>query len=218
MINNLFEFYNNELTFYSQVTKENKTISNLILIIGIISFILFWYFFISQNQYLWAICGIIVFAIMFYILIWLNGKTIKRKFPEMYISPLKWNSNKFNELFIKKISARIKNETEQNLDLIQKQIKENAEKEKTSSVIIFTTFGALFIPLWSTYIAGLMGIFKEDLKFLTINFIVITLLILTLSFFSHSLIELRDNLLTNHKKWNGLNDLITEYRIRKNVG
>ncbi|GGW48690.1 hypothetical protein [Arenibacter certesii] len=216
MINELFEFYKKELTFSSLVTKDNRKISNLILFVGGILLITFWYLFITHNQFLWTVGGILVVVISFYLLIYLNGKTVKNKFPEMYISTFKWSSNKFNDLFLEKLGEKIKNESELNLDLIQKQIKEKENKEKTSSVIIFTLFGALFIPLWSTYIAALMDTYKENSQIMTFNFLSITFLIFIISFFGYMFLDIRDNLLSDFQKWNKLNNLITEYRIRKN--
>jgi len=151
-------------------------------------------------------------------LIWLNGRTIKRKLPDIYISPFKWNSKKLNELFIDKLGGRIKNEGEPNLDLIQKQIAENANNEKIPSIIILTTLGALFVPLWSVYINEVMEINKGNIKLLTVTFLFFFTFILIISISARTVVEIRDNLSTDYMKWNRLNYLITQYRIKTTSG
>ncbi len=218
MIDDLFDFYKNELTFYSQVTKENKNLKNTIFFSGFIFLFLGFLFFIYTKQYFWFVIGTIIFVINSLITVWLEGRTIKDKFPEMYISPFKWNSKKLNELFIDKLGKKIKNESKSNLDLIQKQIKENADNEKIPSIIIITTLGVLFVPLWSVYISEVMEIYKGNFKLLTITFLLFFIFILIISISARTVIGIRDNLSTDYMKWNRLNYLITQYRIKKKVG
>ncbi len=184
MTKELFHYYKENLIFYSQVTKENKVISNLIIVSGLSLFCFIWYYLIIiKNEYYCVLIEVVIVVVTYLLLSWLNGKTIKRKFPEMYISPLNWDSNKFNDLFIQRLTEKIENLSEENIELLQKQIKENGDKEKISFVTMFSIFGVLFIPLWDTYLSKLFDAFKSDIKVMTINFILIIFLIFLLSFF-----------------------------------
>lgn len=132
----------------------------------------------------------------------------------MYISKLEWDSIKFDELFLKKLSEKLA-DIKPDLDLIQSQIADKAARGKTTNIIKTSILGALFVPLWSSYISEIMGVFKSDINQLTTMLIIFSILILATSYLGYLVIELRDNNLSDYHKWNKLNDLITDYRIRK---
>lgn len=214
IVDELFEFYKKELTFYAKVTIVNSKILNFILILWILIYLICFYFVIFEQKYLLSILGIGSFFLVYYIQVRLNTKVIKDKFPEMYISKLEWDSIKFDELFLKKLSEKLA-DIKPDLDLIQSQIADKAARGKTTNIIKTSILGALFVPLWSSYISEIMGVFKSDINQLTTMLIIFSILILATSYLGYLVIELRDNNLSDYHKWNKLNDLITDYRIRK---
>lgn len=217
MVNNLFEFYKKELTFYSQISKENSKTKLLIFLVGICFFIVLWYFFILLNAFIYGFLGMMMLLASLILILWLNGKTIKSKFPELYITAFKWDTIKLNNLFLEKLNKKIENISDESLNLIQDQIKENAKKAKTSSLIIMTTFGSLFIPLWSTYISEILSASNGNITQINNLFIIFFILTLIIFYVSFMIVKFYDDIITNFQKWERLNQLITELRILKGI-
>jgi len=218
MIDNLFDIFINKATFNSQVTIENKNLKNSIFFTGFLFIFLGFSFFIYTKQFFWFIIGGIIFVINSFITVWLEGRTIKVKFSEMYISLLKWDAKKFDDFFANIIGEEIKNISKSSLDLLQKEITKRANKEKISSKIIISTMLILFVPLWSVYLSEVLGIFSVNLESLSTIFAVFFFSCLIISMIVSAFVELSDNVFTNYSKWNRLNNLITHYRIKNNIG
>lgn len=199
IVEDLFKYYNKELTFYSKVPAKYKIISNIFFILGIIAYLSFFYFFSFEKEYIYILLASIALFLPIFIKRYLNIK-------------YEWKTQEFNKLISSKLSRKLKG-MDLNLDLVQKQITEKASKEKASSVINISVLGALLVPLWGIYIVEIMKTVNGDIKGLTTMFSLLFILALGVSILVSSMSLLKDQLLKNYQKWNKLNDLITDYRI-----
>ncbi|MBU2945805.1 hypothetical protein [Zobellia uliginosa] len=216
MVTELFEYYEAELTYYSQVSKENKITSTIVLIVVFVLFLLCQYFVFFTNQYLFELWGFGILFVGLLFIQFLNLKTIENKFPDIYISQWRWDYRKFNDLILVKLSNKLE-ETNPNLDLLQNQIEKNINKEKTSFILQTSIFAGLFLPLWSAFVSQIMEIAAENFLNLSIKFTIFTVLIFGLAITGNYFSDVRYTLFTDYKKWSKLNDLITEYRLLKKV-
>ena len=215
MVDELFEYYKTHLTFNSQISRcskiKNYTVAVFILIIYIISF----YKIIFERSLLSALLIVSVLLILILLYIVLTGNYIKNNNPKFYIQ--KPNSKEFKKKVYKLLSDKL-NESNIDIDLLQQQIKKNADKEKTSLIITATFSLALFVPVWGSYTSEIMKTANCDFNLLNSLLGMFTLIIISFSLLVYLFTILVDRFFTNYQKWSNLNDLITECRIRKTIG
>ncbi|MBN1990457.1 MAG: hypothetical protein JW783_13725 [Bacteroidales bacterium] len=216
MIESFIKYYSENLTFNAIVIKKNGIAKNLIFWFLMLFASSILMFFISTKMYYWSlvVIPILVFAVI--LGLYFNAMTIKKYYPKIYISKLKWSSEKLNEMIFSRLDAYIsEKKIENKIDEIQRIINEKAKNEKLPFIMRSSTFIALFLPLWNSYIDKLLEYYKIDIKAMTIISLFIIILILVITIYIPMIYVLRDNFLTRYKKLNSLSELLDEYKIWK---
>lgn len=217
MINNLFKYYKNNLTFEGAVIRENGFWKNSPFYLLLLTYIGFVISFTITHSWYFGILAIIFFISSALASKIINASFIKVEFNDFWVSKFSWSRSEFNNMFLDKLEKHLKNKDDNQLDIIQELIKERANRTKIHSIVFMSTFAGLFIPLWNSYINTVMNSMKkEEIVSMTYLFLIFLLLIISVSLLSPILADIRDILITQYMKWNKLNDLISEMRLRKN--
>lgn len=216
MIENLINYYSSNLTFYSIVTKKNGIMKNSFFWVAtLISAGLLFYF---QMNNLYILCFSIIPLLFASILIgrYFNAMTIKKLYPEIYISRFKWSNEMINVMIYNRLDSYLKEENLFNkTGEIKRLISEKAKNERLPFIICSSAFMALFLPLWYSYIEKVLDYFKSDLKAITSIALFITILIGSIIMYFPMIYSLRDRFLSRYKKLNDLSELLDEYELMK---
>lgn len=216
MIDDLFKFYKDNLTFESAVIRKNGFLKNGVFYLLICAYICFGISFMITHNWFFGIIAIIIIVTS---VIWgrvINVLLIKAKYPAFWSSWISWSNSEFNKMFLDRLEDYLKDKDDNKLDKIQELIKERVNRAKYPSIVFISTFAGLFIPLWSSFINAIMDSMKKNgIEMMGFVFLIFSLLIISVSFNSPMFAELRDNLITQYMKWNQLNDLISDMRLRR---
>jgi hypothetical protein len=223
MINELFNLYKSRLTFKGLVVSKNGIFANSIYFILLILCTL-WLLLHITNTYFLLYLPLSLIPVIFGQLI--NSRTIKKKYPEFWISYWKHAHTGFHNLYlttlenylIKVFDVSHFSEIEDiKLDKIQNEIKERANQEKAPYIIVASTFIGLFIPLWSAYVVEILDIFSGSVDLLSQIFGMILIAILSIAIIAPAIKSIRDITITKFHQWTRLNNLITELRSRQQI-
>ncbi len=216
MIDDLFNFYKDNLTFESAVIKQNGFLKNTLFYLLVLAYVGLGISYLITQNYAFGITAIVLIILSVFVGRFINALLIKAKYPSLWLSCFNWSSKGFNKMFLDRLEIYLKDIDDSKLDKIQELINERANRAKIPSIIFISTFAGLFIPLWSSYISTTMDLIKEKgIEATGLIFLMFLLLIFSVSFISPMLSEIRDNVITRHMKWNQLNDLISDMRLRK---
>jgi hypothetical protein len=223
MINDFIKFYNENLTFYAifglllilcasiplftLVSKVSINNSNAHKITSICDYL------ITLSPYIFSL-----FLLFFIVKIgtYFNAMTIKKHYPEMYISKYKWSQEKIELMIHERLNNYLKeHDFVEKIDDINKLIIQRAKNEVLPYFAYSTVFIALFICLWNSYIDKILDYFKSDILLMTTIALAITFGIIVITFFIIVIHFFRDSLLTNYEKLNKLSSLLEEHKIRK---
>lgn len=217
MIDDLFKFYNDNLTFESAVIKQNGFLKNSPFYLLILAYVGSGISYMITQNYVFGIIAIALPVLSVFVGRFINALLIKDKYPNFWSSWISWSSSGFNNMFLDRLEERLKNIDDNKLDKIQELIKERANRARIPSIVFISTFAGLFIPLWSSYISAIMDntMKKSGIEVMSLVFLIFLLLIISVSFTSPMLAEIRDSLITRYMKWDRLNYLISDMRLRK---
>lgn len=216
MIDDLFKFYKDNLTFESAVIRKNGFLKNSLFYLLILAYIGFTISYVITQKLVFGIVAVILILLSVFVGRLINSLSVKALYPNLSISWINWSTSGFNNMFLDRLEEHLKDMDDNKLDKIQELIKERANRARIPSLVFISTFAGLFIPLWSSYINAIMNSMKKDeIEMVGLVFLMFLLLVISVSFISPMLAEIRDILITRHMKWNRLNDLISEMRLRK---
>lgn len=216
MIDDLFKFYKDNLTFESVVIRKNGFLKNSPFYLLIIAYVGFGISYLITQNFVFGIIAIIAIILSVFVGSFITALLIKDKFPIFWLSRFNWSTSGLNSMFLDRLEEYLKDVDNNKLDKIQDLIKERANRARIPSIVFISTFAGLFIPLWSSYINAIMGSMKKcGIEAMGFVFLMFLLLIISVSFLSLMLADIRDSLITRYLKWNRLNDLISDMRLRK---
>lgn len=216
MIENLIKYYSENLTFYSLVYKKNGYLKNVILWLGVlICVFVIGYFLYKEKPY--HSLPVFLFLFMFAKLgQYFNATTIKKYYPDIYISRFDWSTEKINLMIYKKLDAYMENNyLDDNIETIKTLVNKKAMDERVPFFMYSGAFLILFIPLYSGYIDKLLEYFKSDFNALNMVVFSFLVIILTIAFCIPVINSVRDEFLTRYHTLNRLNDLLEEYKLWK---
>jgi len=224
MIDELFVFFKNTLTFRGLVVRRNGIFKNaLVFIIIFLPAVLVLTYIVEKNP-TYIIIAVLVSFISPILGALINAKTVRKKYPKLMKSRLTWSYQGFQQLYLNYLERyliRIHNKTyfheidDAKLDKIQEIISERANQEKIPSIIFITALGALFLPLWSAFLTQFLRLNGKNETDLLIAFGVLISLIVMFAILTPYIIRFRDGLITKYEKWNRLNELISELRLQR---
>ena len=216
VVDDLYQFYKNELTFKSAVIRYVSPIWKWLFSFSIIFFILLIITYLITQNTLLGIASIAFLILVALVTRIKYSLLIKQKYPELWVSWGNWSKPGFHKMYLDRLEIYLDSIENSKLDELQKVIKERANQSRIPLIISFSTFGALFIPLWNSYISTIFSSFKNNkIEDIGIVFSIFLFLILSISIISPIISEIRDNILTQYVKLNRLNDLISEVRLSR---
>lgn len=216
MIEDLYQYYKNNLTFESIVIGKNGFLKNSLFYFSFIAFICLIAVYLLTQDDIWGVVAFIVAIVSAIVGRYTFANMIKRNYPNYYISRFDWSTSGLNGMYLDSLENHLKNIDDNKLDIIQELIKERANRSRIPSIVAISTFVALVVPLWNAYISAIMdSLKKEGFVAMGFAFIIFLGLIIALSGLSLMFTIARDNLLTRYMSWNRLNNLISEMRLRK---
>lgn len=223
MINELFEFYQKKLAFNSFMSKNErrKNVDSLILALGTLLFLIIFtvrIFFSDDNKTLGAISslgGMLFLGTTVWIRIRRDINLIKKHPANLFIKGLKWDFKKYDNLRIKKLKKYIKGFDSLKLDLVQNEIERRKKSEQTTFLIRSSAIGILAIPIWSFIVDTLLKTEKIFTSGFYVILIILILLISTIVLVIPLIDIIENNFVTNSSKWDDLNRLITECRLKR---
>ncbi len=162
MIEDLFAFYKNNLTFEGAVTRKNGFLKNSLVYFSLVVFVALGVSFAITHNFVYWILAILFSIIAIFVGKLINASLIKKEYPDLWLSQTSWSTSGFNTKFLKLLQEHLNDKDDSKLDRIQDLIKERANRERIPSFIFFSTFFGLFIPLWSSYVNTIMDSMKED--------------------------------------------------------
>jgi hypothetical protein len=213
MIDDLFKYYKDELTFKSIVFRHNGIWKNSMFYLLLLIFVVFVISCALTKIIALGICAIVFFIVSVLFGSIIIGITIKNKYPKQYISCFNWSVKGLDKVCVEKLGKYLNNLSlnDKKLDILQELIREKAKKSVFPSMIFLSTFIALIIPLGSVLISKLLNINTNQLEIIKVIF----LCIMAISFLNIPFIIFRNDYITKFNKWNRLNELISEWRLLK---
>ncbi|AIZ42340.1 hypothetical protein [Cellulophaga baltica] len=219
IIDDLLKFYKNELTMSSQIYKHNFALKNLCIVLGFSSYIYFWHLFISRENigYMFAAFG--CFMSFLFLNLILNSLTVKKRHSDKYISLITWDIAMFKIEFEKKLSENINNYSDEKLILIQGELEKKSSELKTPYLITLSFITILFTPLWAFYIDKTLSLFDESFIKLSLTSLGFFIFIIFIAFIRFTMFDFKDVIIKNdYYNCKRLNNMISDYRIKNNVG
>lgn len=224
MINKLFKFYNKKLTFDVMMSKgiKRKRIDLFITSAGAVCFLVLLFFnelgcFTDDksSSVIWHFGAIAILIGIVSFRIKRDVTLIKMNRPKLYLSFLKWDIVKYDKIRVKKLKKVLKDFDDSKLNLIQVQIEIRKKSAQLTFVIRNSVFGLLILPIWSVFVGQVLNsttFLGNEYYILLIVLLILIVFVIIISPFIYSL---RDHFITDAAKWNDLNKLITELRLKK---
>jgi hypothetical protein len=216
MIEDLIKFYTENLTFNAIVIKKNGFIRNLLFRLLLFSAVGVAIYFLIIKMYLLSFLCIPILLLSVRLGLYFNSRTIKKHYPDIYISKFKWSNEKISTMIYKRLDEYLKeHDLDDNVDDIKQLVNEKAKNERLPFILYSTGFIALFIPLWNTYIEKFLDYFKNDIEAISIIALVITVIIASIAIYIPMIHSFRDSLFSRYKKLINLSELLDDYKLRK---
>jgi hypothetical protein len=213
----LFAYYDKNLTFYRLVICKNGWLKNTTLAITFIAYLVLMTFFLFTSENLYVVMGLSSIAIGTLLGRIFNRQTIKARYNEKVKTTFwGWSNSDFNRMTIDKLKKHLEKENycdPDKLERVVSLIQNKVTNERLPSILVATTFAGLFIPLWSSYLGQNMQLangFKET----SLLFVIWLVFILFIALLTPAFIDIRDSLLTRQLKLLRLQELINEIILR----
>lgn len=219
IIDDLLKLYKNELTMSSQVYRHNYILKNICIILAFFLYIFFWYLLISLDNIVFMFVALGCFIVFYLLNLRLNSLTVKKRHKDKYISIFIWNISMFKEEFEKKLAENIIKYNDQKLVLIQEELTKKSNELKAPYIITLSFITILFTPLWTFYIEKTLSLFEKSFIKLSLTSLGFFFFIIFLAFIRFTLCDFKDVIIKNdYYNCKRLNNMISDYRIKNNVG
>ena len=209
-------YYQNSLCFSGLVLKKNGILKNFAIgTLFIVLIVLYVFIFINGAIWLYLTLLPLIIAIMLFGR-YIGACTIKKYYPTAYISKYEWSNEILNSIINENLASYIKERNyEEKLDEVQRILNNKAQKEKLPFIIYSTAFGALFLPVWISYMEKVFEIFKNDFNSLSLVFLMSIIVTASVAFLIPLVYEFQDVFLSRYQVLNNLISLIDEYKLNK---
>lgn len=214
MIEEIIDHYRNNLTFKQLVTEKGGYLAKSFFIVyPAILFLTAIGYLVTYNYYMAAI-GILTAIAFLMIYAYNDSRTVKRLYPDLYISPLSWSIFRFRTM----INTKLKNHLVDTLKIKDREqikeisllIKQKANNERTPYLVSASAFAALFIPLWCVLLDKIFYSIPSSINLFLAVFSVVFLVIVLFSIYCFILVDIRDNFLTRYNSLNRLSESLDD--------